>query len=96
VGATDHRNRGLIMAGFLRTKARVSLLRAVSRRDVTLYPAGDSYRDDVSPGRRCNEAMWDLERAGWVERPDSHEPEGEPWVLTDAGRQVLEAKGTTE
>lgn len=84
------------------TKTRIALLDAV-RRGAVQYgigpdglpgrrrqPAAWDISDPHRGPRRVTAAITEMERAGWVERPDRTAV----WQLTAAGREVLDAQAT--
>lgn len=70
------------------TKTRLAMLRAVDSdtdRVWWCYEDGQSYWDAADGQRKVTSRMDELDRAGWVVT----EPAGSRWLLTDAGRAVL-------
>ncbi len=70
------------------TPTRLALLADVDARRVIDDEDFAPYLELGVDGRaRVAEAIWDMERAGWVTQPTGTKV----WELTDAGRAVLEA-----
>jgi hypothetical protein len=78
------------MADLYPTKTRLKLLRGVQRNEVTYYTnSRDSFWDGEGKGRKVTGQVTELWRAEWV-RIEPTAIETTPWVLTEAGRKVLE------
>ncbi|MFI6160360.1 hypothetical protein ACIA59_10470 [Micromonospora haikouensis] len=59
---------------------------SIRRRPSAAWDISDPHRGPV----KVNAAVDEMERAGWIERPDRTAT----WQLTDAGREVLDAEAT--
>jgi len=71
------------------TPTRLALLRDVAAGNVILAggrkPAATLQAANRQAARRVDIPIGEMERAGWIERPDRTAA----WRLTDAGREVL-------
>lgn len=93
--------------GLFPTKTRLALLQAIADGSVTeiygVFPSADRSELDHGPGenrryRNVTSRVEELRRAGWVTLGDKvHDHYKAPrlWVLTPAGREVLDAAGAS-